>query len=196
MDDGEKRTRNAAATRAAIERAARQHFMRRGYEQVGLRDIARDAGVDAALISRYFGSKEGLFETAVLPHFSLDALIEGDIDRFPDRAAAVSVDPAHGRDKEFDVSLAFLLSIGNPEVGPKIAEQVSRAMVDRLAGRLDGAEAEQRAALALATLLGFDALHRIAALDVLVKTDRDALASRLARTLRASLDDAGADGTA
>ena len=59
------RPRNAEATRAAILEAARERFARDSYDDVGMRDIARDVGVDAALVSRYFGSKEDLF-TAVL----------------------------------------------------------------------------------------------------------------------------------
>jgi AcrR family transcriptional regulator len=55
------RPRNAAATRAAILEAASRRFMSESYEQVGMRDVAGDVGVDAALISRYFGSKEDLF---------------------------------------------------------------------------------------------------------------------------------------
>src|ERR1700748_842361 len=57
----EPRKRDAEATRAAIVDAAKIHFARSGYEGAYLRDIAADAGVDAALINRYFGGKEGLF---------------------------------------------------------------------------------------------------------------------------------------
>ena len=55
------RARNANATRQAILEAARERFCAESYDDVGMRDIARDVGVDAALISRYFGSKEDLF---------------------------------------------------------------------------------------------------------------------------------------
>src|SRR5437868_7385898 len=55
------RSRNAAETRAALLAAARIRFARDGYEATNLRDIAADVGVNVALISRYFGSKEGLF---------------------------------------------------------------------------------------------------------------------------------------
>src|SRR3546814_12999364 len=59
------RKRDAAATRAAILAAARERFLRESYDSVGLREIAGDAGVDVALISRYFGGKEGLFREVV-----------------------------------------------------------------------------------------------------------------------------------
>ena len=55
------RKRNAEATRAAILEAAKAHFALLGYDVAVLRDIARDAGVDVALVKRYFGGKEALF---------------------------------------------------------------------------------------------------------------------------------------
>ena len=55
------RARNAAATRHSILVAATRRFLQDSYECVGLRDIAGDVGVDVALVSRYFGSKEELF---------------------------------------------------------------------------------------------------------------------------------------
>lgn len=58
------RPRNAAKTRADILAAARRRFATDGYEPTTLRAIAADVGVDAALVSRYFGSKEDLFATA------------------------------------------------------------------------------------------------------------------------------------
>lgn len=51
------RPRNAEATRAAILIAARERFARESYDDVGMRDVAGDVGVDAALVSRYFGSR-------------------------------------------------------------------------------------------------------------------------------------------
>jgi AcrR family transcriptional regulator len=61
---GTKRPRNAAQTRADILAAARRRFATEGYEPTTLRAIAADVGVDAALVSRYFGSKQDLFATA------------------------------------------------------------------------------------------------------------------------------------
>lgn len=57
--------RNAASTKAAILAAAQSAFATEGYANVGVREIAAAAGVDRALIVRYFGSKEALFEAAL-----------------------------------------------------------------------------------------------------------------------------------
>ncbi len=62
---GLTRKRDAAATRARILAAAMDQFARLGYETASLREIAAEAGVDVALIGRYFGGKEGLFTEAL-----------------------------------------------------------------------------------------------------------------------------------
>ncbi|MBT2228405.1 TetR/AcrR family transcriptional regulator [Nonomuraea sp. NEAU-A123] len=62
---GGRRRRDAAATREALLQAARDRFMRLGYDRTTLRDVAADAGVNLALIKRYFDSKEGLFKAAL-----------------------------------------------------------------------------------------------------------------------------------
>ena len=47
--------------RAKIAAAAEQLFAARGYDGTVVRDIARAAGVNAAMIHYYFKSKEGLY---------------------------------------------------------------------------------------------------------------------------------------
>lgn len=53
--------RNSEATKEAIKSAARKRFAEHGFQRATLRAIASDAGVDQAMIARYFGSKDGLF---------------------------------------------------------------------------------------------------------------------------------------
>ena len=59
------RRRNAAQTRQALLDVARGRFARDGYAATTVRDIADEAGVNVALINRYFTSKEGLFEACL-----------------------------------------------------------------------------------------------------------------------------------
>src|SRR5260370_39813602 len=58
------RPRNASQTRADILSAARRRFAEEGFERTTLRAVAADVGVDAALVIRYFGSKQDLFAAA------------------------------------------------------------------------------------------------------------------------------------
>lgn len=54
----------AEATKEAILAAARSHFADFGYDKATIRGIASQAGIDPALVMRYFGNKEKLFATA------------------------------------------------------------------------------------------------------------------------------------
>jgi AcrR family transcriptional regulator len=56
-----RRRHDAQASRRALLDAADALFEERGYDAATVRDIGERAGVDAALIARYFGSKEGLY---------------------------------------------------------------------------------------------------------------------------------------
>ena len=62
---GGRRHRDAAQTRQLLLDAAWRRFAHDGYAATTVRDIADEAGVNVALISRYFESKEGLFEACL-----------------------------------------------------------------------------------------------------------------------------------
>ena len=60
------RSRDAAASKEALLQAARALFGQRGFEGTTIREVGEQAGVDAALIARYFGSKADLYIAAVM----------------------------------------------------------------------------------------------------------------------------------
>ncbi|SEL91183.1 transcriptional regulator, TetR family [Roseateles sp. YR242] len=67
---------DAAQGADALLRTARGTFAKRGYDATSVRDIARQAGVDPALIAHHFGSKEALW-LAVVEHIAgqIDSLL-------------------------------------------------------------------------------------------------------------------------
>ena len=60
----ETRIRRSDITRRTILAAARERFASDGYERTTIRAIAADAGIDPAMVMRYYGSKERLFAAA------------------------------------------------------------------------------------------------------------------------------------
>src|SRR5580704_4184328 len=60
------RPRDAAASKDALLQAAQTLFGQQGFEGTTIREIGEQAGVDAALIARYFGSKADLYIAAVM----------------------------------------------------------------------------------------------------------------------------------
>jgi AcrR family transcriptional regulator len=75
------RWRTGQQSKQRIIDAARERFMRDGYDRATVRGIAADAGVDVAMVYYFFGNKEGLFSAAVLtgpehPLHQLAALLD------------------------------------------------------------------------------------------------------------------------
>src|SRR5271156_1021368 len=97
VDAPPKRKKNAARTSAEILRAAALAFSHDGYGQAGLREIAGMVGVNAALVMRYFGSKENLFSAALAEALDLDRLIAGERSDFGRRVAEILCEDDAGR---------------------------------------------------------------------------------------------------
>jgi AcrR family transcriptional regulator len=74
--------RDAHRTRAAILAAAQEAFSIRGYSDTGVREITATAGVNPALVSRYFGSKQKLYEAALADLLSAELITSLERERF------------------------------------------------------------------------------------------------------------------
>ena len=60
--------------RQSILEAAQLAFSETGYSHPGIREIARMAGTSSTLILRYYGSKAGLFEAALIAAMPVEAV--------------------------------------------------------------------------------------------------------------------------
>lgn len=149
------RPRNAAGTRAALLEAARTLFARDGYDDVGMRDIARQVGVDAAMASRYFGSKEDLFVEA-LGACGADSrsLMDGERADFGRRIAHQLVYEPQECDK-----LRGLLIMLRANGSAKAAQVVQRTILEDFLRPFEawvgGDKAAVRARLATSLVMGF-----------------------------------------
>ena len=154
--------RNGAATRDAILAAARRRFATESYEAVGMRDVAREAGIDVALVSRYFGSKEDLFRKVLLERTG-----EKWFGGHTDPAGIVSwlVDLATGSERDRD-DIERLSIILRSASSVATANIVRNAFVDDvfapLVSLLGGVDPEGRASLALSLVIGVTVLRGIA----------------------------------
>jgi len=152
------RFRNAAATRQAILEAAKTCFMHEGYEQVGVREIAARAGVDPALVNRYFGSKVGLFSEAVASKFDLSHLLDGDRANLGERLARYVLQK-QSTGADYDPLVALLRSSSSDVCSGMLRNAILEGFVRPLAARLEGPDALLRAELVGSTLLGL-LVHR------------------------------------
>src|ERR1700759_1304292 len=154
-----KRPRNAAQTRADILSAARRRFATEGFERTTLRAIASDVGVDAALVIRYFGSKQDLFATATEFTIKLPDLSGADPDDIADmllpRYFAVWDD-----DKSFLALLRAALR------GPVAPDTLNKTLAKHVAPTLMEATPDhhlQRIALTDAFVIGLAATRSVLA---------------------------------
>ena len=190
-----KRRRDAAATRAAIFEAATRRFAYQGYEHAGLREIAADAGVNAAMVSRYFGSKEGLFTEVVERAFDIRYLVDGDRATLAERLARRMV---YGREDTADESPVPLLLILHSATEPNAAELI-RTSLDRnvlrpLAECLGGPDALLRAAMLVAQCTGFAILNQMLRPRALAEAQQEELVVLLKETLAACIGQVPRDG--
>ena len=79
----------APDTRAAILASARTRFAERGFAGTTIRAVAGDAGVDAALVHHYFGTKDDLFlaamELPVDPREVIARVLDGPVEEAAER---------------------------------------------------------------------------------------------------------------
>ncbi len=149
------RKRDAQATRARILTAAMDRFARLGYETASLREIAAEAGVDVALIGRYFGGKEGLFTEALKASIHPNRLRDRDRQGFVSELAA---NMANGpRDGEADQhGFQFLLRAAtSPATAPLLNLAVQERFLGPIRDWLGGEDAEPRARVLAGVIIGF-----------------------------------------
>ena len=70
--------RDRKGTEAALLIAASKLFALKGYENTRTLEIAKEAGVNEALIGRYFGGKEGLLTAVLLDSSHSESVLCGD----------------------------------------------------------------------------------------------------------------------
>jgi AcrR family transcriptional regulator len=181
------RPKSAAATRQAMLDAAKMRFLQESYENVGLRDIARDVGVDVALVSRYFGSKEELFREVLdedrKEEIFPKALGEAEI---PSYLARLFVQQGEKGNRHVERLLIMLRSASSPAASTIVRETLRTGVLRAFADRLQGEDAELRASNAMAVWMGMTILRTVMALEPLCSRD---IEHRLRRLFEAALSE-------
>lgn len=178
------RPRDADATREAILVAARTVFARRGFDGAGLREIAAAADCNVALIARYFGNKHGLFRAAMRDCIDFDSLLAVPHGDFPAALAAFMVAKRKSPD-EFDAMFAAIRSATSQEALAIVREEVGDPMARALRDYLGGEKADERAALILSLMAGFDVARHVIGNDALGYENDKSLQERLAAAIEA-----------
>lgn len=174
---GERPRRSSETTKAAILGAARARFAEQGYERTTIRAVAADAGIDASMVMRYFGSKEQLFEAALAIDLHLPDFGSVPADQVPTRVVRHFLDRWEG-DPTDDALLVLLRSaVTNEQAAARMRDIFARQVAPALAGALPpGPDAPARAALLSAQLLGLALARYLLRLPPALALDPDRIA--------------------
>ncbi|MFD6530975.1 TetR/AcrR family transcriptional regulator [Streptomyces sp. NPDC060184] len=186
------RRRDGAATREAILAAAVVEFTEHGYARAGVRQIAERAGVTAMMINRYFGSKERLFAQAVDRAFTPPTVVGDGPPRLAGSIARTLAERTSADAEQLDPFLLLLRSAADPEATDIVRQGVEAHVGARLAGLLDGPDADVRAQLGLALVAGTWLLRRVVGTTALAEADDERLAGILADMLGPVTRESGA----
>ena len=164
-------------TRETILAAARRGFAIRGYDATSVREIATAANVDPALVIHYFGTKAGLFAAATGLPDGLPVLFE--------RLAALPLHdfaPALVRaylqlidsDGSRNAILALVRSaVSNDKAATMLREFLTAQLLPVIGRFTPHPDAQLRASLVTAQLIGIATQRHVIRLEPLVKATPD-----------------------
>jgi AcrR family transcriptional regulator len=174
------RPRRSDATKDVILTAARERFAADGYERATIRAIAADAGIDPAMVMRYFGNKEKLFAAAAEFDLRLPDLTQIPTGELGRRIVGHMVDRWDG-----DETLMALLraAVTNPAAADRMRE-IFAAQLGPTVQAVAPDDAPRRAGLLATQVLGLALTRYVLRLPPVVAMDRDAIVAWIGPTLQ------------
>lgn len=175
-------------SRDEILTAARASFAERGYAETSVRAVAARAGVDPALVHRFFGSKDDLLMAALSlvmrPDERIPELVKGDRESLGERLVGYFLSVWETPPSR-DVMLAMLRSAAtNERAAELLRDFVTRELLGRVAAALDPETAPMRAALAGSQLVGLAMARYLVRLEPVASASAETVAAAVAPTLQ------------
>lgn len=183
--------RGTGGARDAILAAARRRFAEDGYGRATVRAVARDAGVDPALVIHYFGSKADLFAAAVdlpvSPSDVVERLTAVPVDRLGEAVVRAAL-ALWGEPGTLDAWVGLVrAAMADEAAAASLRDFVTNAIVEPLVARLDGvgvADGPLRGTLVASQVVGLGVARHIVGLEPLASLGGDGLVAAYAPTLQ------------
>lgn len=178
------RTRGPRAARGEVRQrlltAARARFWQHDYSAVTMRQIAGDAGVDAALINYYFGGKANLFrESMSLPEDPVQLVLDlfkGDRTTLGYRALMTAMEIWELGGMSTTVKVLIRSLLGSDQTLSDYRDWVDSAIVTPAASLLGGRSAKYRVEAGLAHIVGLMLLRYMSEAEPIASMPREELA--------------------
>jgi AcrR family transcriptional regulator len=177
-----------STTRADILAAARASFAELGYDRTSVRGIAARAGVDPALVHRFFGSKDDLLVAALTvmmsPRERIPDLMEGEQTELGERLMRYFLS-VWEQSPSREVLIGMLRSsMSNEHAATLLREFFGGEVLARVAGALGHEDARLRATLVASQLLGVAMVRYIIRIEPLASASAETIVAAYAPTLQ------------
>jgi AcrR family transcriptional regulator len=175
-------------SREAILDAARRLFAERGYEGASLRAIGAEAGVDAALVVHFFGSKAKLLTASVRwpfdPDVARERLLAADRADVGEALARLFVTTWDELGERNPIITLLRSATTEPEAAAITREFMSKRLMEPLVRELGSDRPGLRADLVAAHLIGLGIARYVLGLEALAATSSDTVVASVAPTLQ------------
>ncbi|MEV8374189.1 TetR family transcriptional regulator [Kribbella sp. NPDC056861] len=175
-------------TRGEILKAARESFASKGFATTSLRAVAREAGVDAALVHHYFASKDELFiESMALPIDPRQVaarILDGPTDQLGRRVITVFLAVWESPDGQQRMKALLRSVVSSDDVARTMREGIARLILQPVGQALGVPDAELRVALVASQLMGLAMIRYIVELEPIAATDVADLIDRMAPAIQ------------
>src|SRR5215472_6535889 len=174
-------------TRGEVAAAARR-FAKAGYDATSMRQIAADAGVDPALVRRFFGGKEELFtevaSAAIDPSSVVTAVTTGPLDQAGERLIRHYLALLGTVDQPGPLLGVIRSAVTSEHAAHVLRRLLAERILGRVAEALHTGQGELRAALAASQLVGVAVARYAVKLAPLTAADDDCIAGWIAPVLQ------------
>jgi AcrR family transcriptional regulator len=181
-----------SGAREAILAAARHAFGTVGYAGATLRSIAREAGVDPALVHHYFGSKDQLFaaslELPVDPTTVIPGVLAQGQDGVGERLARTFLNIWDNTPGQGPMLAMLRSAVSDPTAAGSLRDFLTRVVLQPLAEAAGGDDgAPLRASLAASQIVGLAVARYVVCLEPVASASIDELAPRIGPVLERHL---------
>ncbi|GGS75681.1 TetR family transcriptional regulator [Planobispora rosea] len=180
----------SADTRGEIMAAARRTFAEKGFDKATIRGIAREAGVDPALVHHYFASKEGLFvaamELPVNPEDVIPLLVAGPREETGERLVRFILTITSDARARQPVLALMRTAMTNEQVVGMIREFMTHALLEKVGEALGVPPIRMEAAFA--QLFGVVLVRYVIKLEPIASVGVEELVALLAPTIQRYID--------
>ena len=177
-----------STTREEILAAARSSFAELGYDRTSVRGIAARAGVDPALVHRFYGSKDDLLVAALTVAFSpgerIPTVMGGDASGLGERVVRYFLSVWESSPSR-EVLIGMLRSAATNERAARLLREfIGREVFARVAAPLGSEDAPLRATLVGSQLVGLAMVRYVIRIEPLASADPETVVAAVAPTLQ------------